>query len=391
MATQTESLQPDVLPSQAVAPMTPTVAKPATAEYWTQYLHSMCKPMLELSGAYTESERASHLKFLADHVAPKLGPLPSEPHSQYTMTYIDSPFEPSLNLSSSGKTKVRYEFEVMTKPGREGPDPFGESIAREVLLSMAIACKADTKWLESIMSALFLTEAEADTIRHKLPYFMPCSIMAFDLDGPDVMMKAYIPAVRKAVSTGRPSATVLLDAVRGLEPMGSEFGPGLDIIAEYLATCTHDAMLIFVGIDCVDPTINKKARVKVYLHTSSNAFSVVRDVMTLGGRLNDESSIKRIEMLKSIWPLALNEVDGEHAMDETWSKPDRVPGTPFSGLQYNIELSPGKTTLNTQLYVPMFQYAPSADVAEANLEAILKKLDHDWGYNGKFRDTMDTV
>lgn len=161
-------------------------------------------------------------------------------------------------------------------------------------------------------------------------------------------------------------------------------------------------MLIFVGIDCVDPTTNKGARVKVYLHTSSNSFAVARDVMTLGGRLTDETSLKRVEVLRSIWPLLRNEQPGQGpdpdaittaGKDEydTWDKPERIAGTPFSGLQYNVELSPGKTGLETKCYVPLFQHNKDAEEADASMERVLKKLGHDWGSSGKYRETVKTV
>jgi DMATS type aromatic prenyltransferase len=72
-----------------------------------------------------------------------------------------------------------------------------------------------------------------------------------------------------------------------------------------------------VGIDCVDPKTRKDARVKCYIHTSGNSFAVVRDVLTLGGRLTDETSLKRVEILKTIWPMLINEPEGLNTADES--------------------------------------------------------------------------
>lgn len=167
-------------------------------------------------------------------------------------------------------------------------------------------------------------------------------------------------------------------------------------VHSYLANIKHDAMLIFVGIDCVDPTVNTGARVKVYLHTSSNSFAVARDVMTLGGRLTDETSLKRVEVLRSIWPLLRNEQPGQ-GPDATadaydaWEKPERIAGTPFSGLQYNVELNPSKPGLETKCYIPLFQHNATAQEAEGSMEKVLKKLDHEWGHSGKYRETVEAV
>ena len=166
-------------------------------------------------------------------------------------------------------------------------------------------------------------------------------------------------------------------------------------LPSYLANVKYDATLIFVGIDCLDPTVNTGARVKVYLHTSSNSFAVARDVMTLGGRLTDETSLKRVEVLRSIWPLLRNEKPGQgpdpnatatadRDAYDAWEKPERITGTPLSGLQYNVELNPSKPGLETKCYVPPFQHNASAEESEANMGKILDKLQHDWGHSGKY-------
>lgn len=218
-------------PEQAaeVAPV-----KKTPHEFWSDYLCSIIEPLMQASGGYTREQQANHLQFLTDHVAPTLGPLPSEPRATYTQTYVDSPFEPSLNLTSSGKVKVRYGLEVVKPPGgADGPDPFGEKRAREVLLQFAKVSGADTKWLSSAMDQFFLTPEETEDMRHKLPTFMPSSLLAFDLDATKTMMKVYIIAMRKAIASGSPSSNLFtLRALRRLEPWGEKLGPGLDIIAE---------------------------------------------------------------------------------------------------------------------------------------------------------------
>lgn len=154
-------------------------------------------------------------------------------------------------------------------------------------------------------------------------------------------------------------------------------------------------MLPLVGIDCLDPRTHKNARVKCYLHTSSNSFAVVRDVLTLGGRLSDDTSLKRVETLKSVWPLLINELEGPQSdaatMDESWSKPERLNRTGYSGIQYTIEITPGQAIPDTKIYVPLFQYTDSSEVAERNFESALKKLGNEWGLSGKYRSVMQEI
>ncbi|KAL2123581.1 hypothetical protein VTJ04DRAFT_4036 [Mycothermus thermophilus] len=386
---------PVLHPTQHAVSVAPTLT---AQQFWTKWLSDILGPLMAHSGSYTPEEMAVHLKFLEDHVAPTLGPLPSEPRNTYTQTYVDSPFEPSLNLTSSGKVKVRYGIEVVKPYGCEKTDdPFGEKRAREVLPALARACGADLQWINTAMDAFFLTKEETEAMRGKLPTFMPSALLAFDLDGDKTMMKIYIIGMRKAIASGLPSTNdFILRALRKLQPLGEQLAPGLDTVAEYLATTKHHVMLIFVGIDCVDPTVHKNARVKVYLHTSSNAFEVVRDVMTLGGRLTDETSLKRVEMLRDLWPLLRNEKPGEgpdpiaepEAYD-AWHKTDRLTGTPLSGLQYNVEICPNKPGLETKCYVPLFQHTRSAQESETAMERVLDRLGHEWGsQTAKYRNCV---
>ena len=162
-------------------------------------------------------------------------------------------------------------------------------------------------------------------------------------------------------------------------------------LKRYLATSKYNIYFPLIGIDCLDPTKHKKARVKCYLHVHNLSFSAVRDAMTLGGRLKDEVSLKRLEVLRSLWPLLLSEPEGIDISDESWQKPARYPDTHYGVLQFTVEITPGKAVPETKIYVPTFQFTDHAKTAEKNFEEILKKLDHDWGHSGKYVETMESI
>lgn len=114
--------------------------------------------------------------------------------------------------------------------------------------------------------------------------------------------------------------------------------------------------------------------------------------MTLGGRLRDEQTLESLEILRSIYPLLRDEAGGAEAQrDDAWSKPDRIPGTAFSGLTISVELSPGRKIPEMKLYVPIFQYASSTGAGLGNYQKVLEKLGLDWGRDGKFEEFMKTM
>lgn len=138
-------------------------------------------------------------------------------------------------------------------------------------------------------------------------------------------------------------------------------------------------------MDCVDP---KDARIKIYMNIRSNSWNNVVDVMTLGGRLNDEHTLKGIEILKGLYHLLRDEPEGH---DDDWSKTEHITGIPFSGLQFSVELTASKAIPEVKLYVPMFQYAETTTKALENFETVLKKLDHEWGHTERYTSTMKQI
>jgi DMATS type aromatic prenyltransferase len=146
---------------------------------------------------------------------------------------VGSPFDPSINIVSSGVAKVRFDFDVISPPNRAGLDPFAEKSAREILHRLAALVDADTQWMDSLMDALYLTPEEAEVAITKMPpgVAIPPSSVGFDFDGPERTLKFYIPCVRKALATGQEVSALMLKTLRGLEPLGSELVPALDLIA----------------------------------------------------------------------------------------------------------------------------------------------------------------
>ena len=158
------------------------------------------------------------------------------------------------------------------------------------------------------------------------------------------------------------------------------------MLNRWSAASPHDPRLMLVGMDCGEP---RDSRLKIYLVTSKNSWATVQDVMTLGGRLDDEPTRKQLALLRKIWPYLINEPDNTRIADENWCKPERMPRVGFFGLMYSLEIKPGRPTPEVKLYVPLFQYAESWAIAENNMETVLKLLDIDWGHSGKYRQAME--
>lgn len=159
----------------------------------------------------------------------------------------------------------------------------------------------------------------------------------------------------------------------------------LTVINSYLANNKYDAGLHMIGVDNVDPN---KARLKVYLDVNSNSWNAVKDVYTLGGTLDDEVTLKAVELLETVYPLMRDEPEGS---DDDWHKPPVIPNVSFPGQQFSIELTNQSTVPEVKIYAPLMQLAKSREAAEQNMYAILRKLGHEWGSNSKLEKTMENV
>ncbi|KZL84014.1 hypothetical protein CI238_04961 [Colletotrichum incanum] len=351
-------------------------------EYWSKYFRAVLKPLFESVGGYTASEQESQIQFLNEHVAPVLGPVPSEPFDAFNMPYNCSPLETSINFTTKGVPKARVWMNLGKPLDQTRFLPGVAEKDKEVLQNIARATGADTRWMDCLMKALFLTPAQMEAVRARNGPVWPFSLFCFDFDGADRTMRAYFPAVPRG---GRTRTEVCLDAIEKLEPAGEKLKPALDHVLGYLGNNKYEAALHMLGVDLVDP---EKARLKVYLDVNSNSWNAARDVMTLGGRLNDEVTLKGVEILRSIWPLLRDEPENT---DDDWSKPPVIPSVSFPGQQYSIEITAGSSIPEIKIYAPLMQFTKTTQRAEQNMYKILQKLNHPWGSNGKLETAMKAM
>ncbi|KAF3068359.1 7-dimethylallyltryptophan synthase [Daldinia childiae] len=362
-------------------------------QFWSKHARSTLGPLLSLAGSYTASDQASHLRFFDEHVASCLGSQYVEPNVDYwtSPNLSGTRFEISHNLTTRGKAKVRFGFDLLRD--ETGPDPFGENNAREMLHRLCSAVGGDPMLMNHLMETFFLSPSETEALRDKFRPRMhiPPACVAFDLEGHRQILKAYFPVLKKA-TLGKSPMDTTLNALRDLEPLGYDISHNLDLIEEYLASCQVKVKPVMIGIDCLDPKTNQDSRLKIYAKFEACTFAVARDVITLGGRLSGEPTLKKVNLLRSIWHLLLNEPDGiSDDKIDTLSKQDRSPGTSFSGLLFSIDLVPGMKMPDVKVYVPVFQYAERTDTTFLNTNAALKAVGHEWGQTGRFNEAATAV
>lgn len=213
--------------------------------YWKQRCIPIVQSLLQSCEAYSPTDQAAQLDFLQENVIPNLGPRPTRPRSQVVSmaTMRGFPLQPSINISSSGNTKLRYTFEPLDGQSGTSKDPFALGPAQRVLFKVANQLGVWKGWIEDLASAYHPTAEQVEEIGPRMRQFfqdllertgeksdvlelpevprMWVCFIAFDLDGSAQSMKAYFDPKVKEIESGIPSCKYCYQVLRSMRGFGN--------------------------------------------------------------------------------------------------------------------------------------------------------------------------
>ena len=380
--------------ASTTAVITPTTPRPSLPdairanslpEHFWKYCEPVLSGLLDLADGYSAAEKESHLRFFHEHCAQLLGPSPAGKPMKEMMI----PLEASVNTSGNReKGVVRFQLEphsVTDGPHTTvtGDDPFGVKgvqlllgYLEQVMPGLDFTwsrCMAEKLMVSEPAEVARLVEAEKSSLPVPLDAFGRCPQfnMAIDLVGAKRGMKIYFIPLAKALATGRPALDICFDAIRSLEPYGAELSPAADALQDYLQTQGPGPMTCdYIAVDATDP---EKSRVKLYISSDQlNSFDFVRSVYTLGGVAMDETRLKGLEVLRSVWSLLLGADDGE-LPDASGRPPKTLPF--FLGcLYFGFEWRAGDRFPQVKVYIPLWQYHETDRKVAQTIAQVLAKL-----------------
>ncbi|KAL7626882.1 hypothetical protein AAE478_003656 [Parahypoxylon ruwenzoriense] len=368
---------------------------PVDARYWTGHCVPPLISLMKSVGSYSAVDQEAQLRILSEHVLPNLGPRPSIATSPSFLTQSGSPFQLSLNTSSFDNC-VRYCWEMLGRNGGTDSDPLAIQAARTIMASLSVTFGFTSKWSDVLLSAFAIDRNEAQDVITRLPEWLenfvprgvkaapleriPFAFAAFDLKGGNASVKLYVNPKAKEIATGVPAASTVWDILRKLTP---SFNPtAIDMLEQFLGNSSIPCPIELIAIDCVDETRLSDARVKLYVHTRSNSFNTVHNYVTLGGRLCDEETNNGLTILRSIWHLLLQELDG--SIDNDYEKPLNDASILCQKLYFSFELQPGKEFPMVKTYLPTWNYVRSDEETILNYEEVFRKCHHPWGKEGRY-------
>lgn len=341
---------------------------------------------------YSQADVNTQMSWLRTKVFPILAE--ADPKIPSLCTLNGCPIEPSVNFTSNG-TVVRFTMEPLAL---QSPDSDYREVVSSIQPLLSGAAEVDTRWFEQLIQTVMITPKEEAELKGSLPPYLPRPqryFLGFDLVGGTRNVKGYVfpsPLVRSGKIV--PSATRVFDSVRSLDPLGKDLGPAIDELDSFLHSLSISWSVQLVSMDFRDPVqgllSGNGSRIKIYAATTENSWSVVRNVLTLGGRRKDRATLEGLDRLADVWHLLLNEPDGILGIPgkgEDWNKFGRMSSMGL-GMLYSFDIVPGSPLPEVKLHTPVFDYSSNPDSIIHNIEQILKRQEWSWWERGRFEELI---
>ncbi|KAK3938287.1 tryptophan dimethylallyltransferase-domain-containing protein [Diplogelasinospora grovesii] len=345
-------------------------------QFWWDACSPSVKTLLACSGTYTAEQQQSQLQWFRDTAVPHLGPSPSPTYRPSSLlNWEGSPYRPSWNFCQDTAT-VRLGLDPTGSELGTPEDPFRQNILSHTMPMFACSSSpaVDLTWFNEVTTSMYLTPQEEAALQAKWPANTPpppVHFLAWGCKSSQREFKPYFHPFLKVAATGKPVAQVIYDGVRNIRTLGDELKPAIDTVERFQQSRKHILTPAMIGIDCVEPA---KARCNIYVWAPSNAFDLMRDAMTLGGKMDGPETLRGVQILGEIYHLLLGEKQP--------SDPGAIKTSPRgkSVDQASIlswEMKPGRLLPEVKIYLPLWVYAETeADVID-NLSNIFRHFGWD--------------
>jgi DMATS type aromatic prenyltransferase len=339
--------------------------------WWTYTAPVLGKFMAKAD--YNVAQQYSFLSWFHNFILPALGPSPAEGKERTwraQCTPNASPFQPSWNIQNN-KSTVRFTIEPISFNAGTREDVFNHAAGVDLVKKLSASMPdMETSWFDHCVKELYVSK---DTINMILavkgiPKAKPPTVfIAFDLLEKAIETKAYFFPHMRAFLMGVTQGELVINTVKGFNEEGIDMNPGLDAFEEYLrsgGSATHRNVEM-LAIDCVEKS---RARAKIYVNSFNNSYNKIKDIYTMGGRLNDKATVDSLEPLKDLWRLLYD-------MPETDFEDIEIPNImhPRSCFVIGFEFKSGEPLPVAKIYFPMWHYAKNDNQISTALTAFFVK------------------
>jgi DMATS type aromatic prenyltransferase len=303
-----------------------------------------------VSANYSTSRQFEAMTFYSQVLIPRLGPYPASFRSAITRSGL--PLEFSVNYQQNGGVDpvVRIGFEPVSAESGTQNDLYNQVPVLDLLkaLEQLKIPGFNDSLFRYFLTCHTLSDTERGVLtRKKMEGSNLTSQSAFGFDlRPDVVsVKGYTFPALKCHTGGRSFGELIADSI---EPLSQSMGhfPAFDLVNDYLQETNGYSQAAFWSFDCVDPA---KSRLKLYSSSNEVVWSKIKEIWTLGGRLDSPTVKKGLEYLSQLWQLTKVE-EGHRAF--TGGFDDGKDSTP-TPMVWNYEMKTGEPAPVSKFYFPI--------------------------------------
>lgn len=324
------------------------------ATSWWRSSGFMLAVMLDKAG-YSDDAQYRLLKFIRA-ITPILGNSHASgtQHWKSFMTDDHTPIEVSWDWRvGDQRPKIRFSIEPVGPHAGTILDPDNRYAAPMLQGFMARALpNAQLEWLAHFQRELCGTHAMGSAEGHSSREFY-----AFDLEEKDIVSKAYFFPGFKAKATGQSNYDVITDTIASAPGSSPEKLQALEIFHDFIDDPDSPQLeMDMLAIDLVEPD---DSRFKIYFRIRDGSFDSIRNAITLGGRLDQQSGMEQgIQRLRQFYYDSLGR--GAESPADGTSLLDSDHRT--AGILYNAEFKYGSTHPRVKVYLPVRHYVDSEEV-----------------------------
>ena len=352
-----------------------------THQFWWSHAGRVLAILLH-NAQYNQEAQYRQLKFFAGVVIPYLGQIPGANSKSWKsfMTDDGNPIELSWEWRDAGNPpKIRYSVEPIGPQAGTRKDPHNTFASADFLVHLGASLpEADLRLFKHLRTQLQCEDSldVSDLEGHKSNTFF-----AFDLDGEKIAAKAYFFPTFRAREMKQCTANLISSAIRS--------SPGLELIDLRALSVFEDFLTNWQGLPfetemlSIDLETPSDSRFKIYFRSRQTDFVTVKQVLSLGGRLNTQLLEIGLEDLKHLWD-GLFDIDGNPGS----SLPEIAHRT--AGILYYVEIKPGASMPTTKIYIPVRHYASNDETSMHSLAAWLR-THHRGSYISSFFTAMKSA
>ena len=312
---------------------------------------------------------AVHYKALAyfyDNVLPAWGPILRKTDGQpgdrpWKGPFLEdgSTFEPSINLRTTGtsETSIRFSIEASNVHSGTAEDPLNQEATHDLVMRCAAADPDfDLTVYNYMVETLMFDKAEANRLKNAYPNDNhPQVLFAFDFERSGRIMGKCVPFLDwKSKQQGISRKEVAMNFISGVPEVGPLYNEALvawnKFLTSYPADFGGEPATECLNFDVLKPS--KSLRIKIYNRPHKTSFNSARFFYTFGGMLNDNATLKGVEVLRKFYEVVFDIKDGEEDKELT------AYHTEHGSVLFNLAFKPGAALPVPQFYITIWKFLP---------------------------------